>query len=175
MAAEDDEEWVRLVICLTCHSVDEAVDFQGDPGADLPLEMVTRKHMFPNGDSHEFAKLHRMLARQWNKEEIRQDVLKRLWAQQGYTGMEPWVYANVNTLKSDAYKCWTSRLKPKRCADFHDESKRLTPPTRDERKDAGLGKYRTKKLAAGQVRFLCDYCVCRMQVENEINLKNPSL
>lgn len=173
--SERDEEWVRLLVCTTCHSVDEVVDFQGDPGADLTLEMATRKHTFANGESHEFGKLYRMQVRLWSREDIKQDILKRVWANSGYTGMEPWVYSSVNTLKGDAYQCWKSKLKPKRCADFHSDSKRLTPPTQEERGDVGAPQYRTKKLAAGSVRYLCDYCVCRMQVEHEINSKNPNL
>lgn len=173
MGTETDEEWVRLLACRHCHSIDEVLDFQGDPGADVILEYATRKHNYPDGTMHPMARLYRMPVKVWERN--KEEVAKNIWKDNGYTGLEPETYANINTFKQDAYKCWTDRLKPKRCADFHNESKRLTPPTQQLRRDAGLGKYRPEKLAAGQVRYLCDYCVCRMQVEHEINLKNPSM
>lgn len=165
----EEEEHVRLLVCLTCKSVDEVADFLGRPGEDLTLEKATQKHNFGNGDLHEIDHVYRVPVKHWNREDIQRDLLKRIWARNGHTGMEPWVYENVNTFKSDAYKCWNGKQRPKRCGDFHSDKMQLTPPTKEERRDADLGKY---KASAGQRRYLCDYCVCRMQVEKEIGEKN---
>src|ERR1044071_2138729 len=162
------EELMRVLICRDCQTTEELPHFDGDPRDDSTLEYAVQKHRYPNGEAH-FGKLFRDIkASHWGREDIRKDLLKRIWETQGYTGLEPWVYSSVNTLKEDAAKCWQERQRPKRCADFHSDKKRLTPPTQEARRDADLGKY---KASPGPSRYLCDYCVCRMQVEYEINEK----
>jgi hypothetical protein len=159
---------MRILICHDCRSTEELPHFEGDSRNDYTLEYATQKHRFPNGEQHKGKLFRDIKVKHWESEDIRKDLLKRIWATQGFTGLEPWVYSSVNTLKEDAMDCWSKRGRPQRCGDFHSEKKKLVPPSQNERGDAGLGKY---KASPGQTRYLCDYCVCRMQVENEINEK----
>lgn len=165
---ETSQPVVRVLICKDCRSSEELPNFEGRPENDFALKAAIEPHRFPDGTPHLGRLYGGILLVVWRKEEDRKELLKRIWEDEGHTGMDPWVYPTIETLKEDAAKCWKQRNSPIRCGDFHSEKKMLAPPTSAERKDAELGRYKGKPSTA---RYLCDYCVCRMQVEREINEK----
>jgi len=172
-----DEPRVRVLICKDCMTAEELPNFEGRPENDFALKAALEPHRTPDGEPHRGRLYAGILQKLWRNPERRKAFVKQIWDGEGgqTTGMDPWVYNTVETLKEDAMACWKGRNSPIRCGDFHSDEKRLAPPTAEERKDAALGRYNPKKKGAGQVRFLCDYCVCRSQVEHEINAKNPNL
>lgn len=157
---------LRLLVCRDCQSTDVLADFDGDPSHDSALEYVISKHEYPNGERH-FGRLYRGIDEaQWNRPETQREILKQIWQQEGHTGMDPWVYQAMDTLKADAMQCWRTRLRPKTCSDFHSDKKVLLPPTAADRKSEGLPKWSTKNAHAQ--RYLCDYCPIRSVAEQKV-------
>lgn len=175
MSEEISAPRVRVLICKDCGTTEELPDFAGRSENDFALKAAVEPHRTPDGEPHKGRLFTGILQRLWRNEEDRKELVKRIWNTEGATGMDSWVYNTAATLKEDAGQCWKKHGQPIRCSDFHSDSKRLSPPSQEERKDAGMKKLKVKEMAASQVRYLCDYCVCRMQVENEINSKNPNL
>lgn len=157
------EENVRLLVCLTCRSIDEVAFYDGPPGADRILEAATSRHRFLNDEIHELAPIFVVTVAAWKKN--KKEISKSIWERTG-EGLGAEHYNDIENFKKDAYQCWQSLQRPLRCADFHSDKKLLTPNTQEERKDAGLGKY--KVSSPSKARYLCDFCICRSQVEREI-------
>lgn len=156
---------VRLLICRDCQSTEVLPEYEGNPDYDDALTYATEKHAYPNGERH-FGRLYGPVTdAQWDNREIREELLRRIWQQEGHTGMEPWVYATMETLKADAMQCWRSRLRPETCSDYRSDKKRLVPPTQNERKDAGVGKY---TASPQHTQYLCNYCPINSMVEQKV-------
>ncbi|WP_167503124.1 hypothetical protein [Streptomyces malaysiensis] len=163
---------IRLLLCKDCRSAEVLPDYQGDPHGDTVLEYATAKHAYSNGERH-LGRLYPVDGvdedRWHSSPDIRDGILKRVWQEEGATGMEPWVYQAVNTLKADAMQCWRSRHRPETCSDFHSEKKRLVPPTAADRKSEGMPKWDTHNSSAQ--RYLCDYCPIRSVNEQKMRHK----
>lgn len=160
---------IRILICKDCQSTETLPDFQGRPADDVELEYACSKHAYPDGTRHLGGRLFTVDETVWNNREARDEILKQMWQKMGHTGLEPWVYQAVDTLRADAMQCWRDRLRPTRCADFHSDKKILTPPTRAERKSEGMPKWDKNNRAAQ--RYLCDYCPMRSVAEQEVRAK----
>lgn len=163
---------IRLLLCKDCRSTEVLPDYQGDPRGDSVLEYAAAKHAYPNGERH-FGRLYPLEGvdeHRWHSNsEVRDEILKRVWQEEGATGLEPWVYQAVDTLKADAMQCWRSRNRPETCSDFHSDKKLILPPTAGERKAEGLPKW-SKKSPSSQ-RYLCDYCPIRSVNEQKVRMK----
>ncbi|WP_369042178.1 hypothetical protein [Streptomyces sp. Midd1] len=163
---------IRLLLCKDCHTTEVLPAYQGDPRGDSVLEYAVAKHAYPNGERH-FGRLYPIDGvdedRWHSSAEIRDEILKRVWQQEGATGMEPWVYQAVDTLKADAMQCWRSRHRPETCSDFHSEKKLITPPTAGDRKAEGLPKW--DKSNPTNQRYLCDYCPIRSVAEQKVRAR----
>ncbi|MFE5853248.1 hypothetical protein ACFQ61_08510 [Streptomyces sp. NPDC056500] len=163
---------IRLLLCKDCHSTEVLTHYEGDPRGDTVLDYVVAKHRHPNGEPH-IGRLYPVEGvdedRWHNDTSAREEILKSVWQQEGATGMEPWVYQAVDTLKDDAMQCWRSRNRPETCSDFHSEKKILTPPTAADRRSERLPKW-NKSNPAGQ-RYLCDYCPIRSVNEQKVRAK----
>ncbi|MBD0734107.1 hypothetical protein [Streptomyces sp. CBMA29] len=156
--------FIRVLICQDCQSTEVLPDYAGDPAGDEALIYATGKHVYPNGEKH-FGRLYGKIEEEkWKNREVRDEVLRRIWQQEGHTGFEPWVYNTFETLKADAMQCWTSRLRPETCSDYRSESKRLLPPTAEARKAEGMGKY---KASSRHTQYLCSYCPINSVVEQK--------
>lgn len=156
---------IRVLICRDCRSTEVLPDFKGDPSHDDALIYATEKHAYPNGEKH-FGRLYGDIAEaQWNKRDTRDEILRRIWQEEGHTGMEPWVYSTFETLKLDAMQCWRSRLRPESCSDYRSDKKRLVPPTAADRKSEGIGKYRA---STKHTQYLCNYCPINSIVEQKV-------
>ncbi|KJK56232.1 hypothetical protein [Saccharothrix sp. ST-888] len=157
---------IRILICQDCQTTETLPPYEGDPRNDTALEYATSKHAYPNGDRH-FGRLYGPVeAGVWDNREAREEILKQLWQREGHTGMEPWVYQAVDTLKADAMQCWRSRQRPETCSDFHSSKKLLVPPTARDRKSEGLAKW--DRANPGAQRYLCDYCPIRSVAEQQV-------
>lgn len=158
---------IRLLLCRDCKTTEVLPEYQGDPRSDSVLEYAASKHQYPNGERH-FGRLYPVNGvdedRWHNNSEVREQILKKVWQEEGHTGLEPWVYSAVDTLKDDAMKCWKTRLMPESCSDFHSDKKLLTPPTAADRKSEGMPKWNK----AGPQRYLCDYCPIRSVAEQKV-------
>ncbi|MET7525652.1 hypothetical protein ACFYSJ_26175 [Streptomyces sp. NPDC005248] len=163
---------VRLLLCKDCHSTEVLPHFEGDPRQDTVLEYAVAKHQYPNGERH-FGRLYPVEGVEedrWHSDSsARDEILKRVWQEEGATGMEPWVCQAVDTLKDDAMQCWRSRNRPETCSDYHSDKNLLTPPTAGDRKSEGLPKW-NKSNPSGQ-RYLCDYCPIRSVNEQRMRAK----
>lgn len=156
---------IRVLVCRDCQSTEVLPDYAGDPGRDDTLIYATEKHQYPNGEMH-FGRLYGSITeKDWKNRETRDEILRRIWQQEGHTGFEPWVYSTFETLKADAMQCWRSRLRPETCADYRSEGKRLVPPTAEARKSEGMGKYRASPQ---HTQYLCNYCPINSVVEQKI-------
>jgi hypothetical protein len=160
---------IRILICKDCQSTETLPDFQGRPDDDVELEYALQKHEYPDRSRHLKGKLFIVDEGVWSHPEAKEKILQKMWQDMGHTGLEPWVYQAVDTLRADAMKCWRGRGRPERCADFHSDKKILTPPTQSERREAGMKKYDKSNPAAQ--RFLCDYCPMRSVAEQEMRAK----
>lgn len=157
--------YIRLLICQDCRSTEVLPDYRGNPEDDATLIYTTEKHCYPNGEKH-FGRMYGpLLETQWEHEEVRGEILRRIWREQGHTGMEPWVYDTMETLKADAMQCWRSRLRPDSCSDYRSDKKRLVPPTAADRKSEGMGKY---QASPKYTQYLCNYCPINSMVEQKI-------
>lgn len=156
---------VRVLICRDCQSTEVLPDYDGDPAQDEALIYTAGKHQYPNGEMH-FGRLYGNIAEEkWQNRETHDEILRRIWQQEGHTGFDPWVYDTLETLKADAMQCWEKRLRPATCSDYRSESKRLVPPTADARKAEGMGKY---KASPQHTQYLCNYCPINSVVEQRV-------
>ncbi|MFE6745903.1 hypothetical protein ACFVGM_08640 [Kitasatospora purpeofusca] len=157
---------IRLLVCRDCRSAETIPDYHGDPKDDSTLEYAAAKHAYPNGERH-FGRLYGGISEaQWGNSETQREILKRVWQEEGHTGMDPWVYQAMDTLRADAMQCWRERRRPETCADFHSDTKILVPPTAAERRSEGLPKW--SKRNPHQQRYLCDYCPIRSVAEQKV-------
>lgn len=157
---------VRILICKDCQTTEVIPDFQGRPSDDVELEYACAKHEYPDRTRHLAGKLFVVDEGVWSNSEAKDQILKKMWQEMGHTGMEPWVYQAIDTLRADAMTCWRGRGRPERCADFHSEKKILTPPTQADRRAAGVQKY--DKSNPTVQRYLCDYCPMRSVAEQQV-------
>lgn len=156
---------IRLLVCRDCHTSEVLPDYEGNPDNDDALIYATSKHAYPNGEKH-FGRLYRDIDEaKWGNTEVRSELLKSIWKEEGYTGFEPWVYDTMETLKADAMACWRSRQRPETCADFRSEKKRLVPPTAEARKSEGMGRY---KASPKHQQYLCSYCPIQAVAEQKV-------
>lgn len=156
---------IRVLICRDCRSNEVLPDYEGDPARDEALIYATEKHQYPTGEKHYGDLYGGVTEEQWKNDETRDEILRRIWQNEGHTGFDPWVYDTMETLKADAMLCWEKRLRPTTCADYRSESKRLVPPTADARRASGMGKY---KASAQHTQYLCNYCPINSVVEQKV-------
>lgn len=145
-------EHVRLLQCLTCKTLEELPDYQGDPRGDFLLQALVKPHRFPDGNEH-FGQLHRVEKKHWDVPSTRESIEAQIREKSGHTGFDTEYYATKNTFQADAHSCWRAHNRNPGCSDYKTSSKRLTPGTAAERKAAGLPRYNSPKDV-----FLCNFC-----------------
>lgn len=146
-------EIIRLLRCDDCYTVEPVPDYDGPPERDDVLaHLIKTKHTEPSGTPHR-GKLLRLEKRHWDSPDLRQAVIARIREESGHTGLDPHFYAVRDTFAEDALHCWQAHHRNPACNDYKSERKRLTPDTAQERKDAGMGKFRTALS-----RYLCEFC-----------------
>lgn len=142
---------VRLLLCHTEKTIEEIPDYEGPSERDFTLQHVLQGHRFPSGEDH-IGVMGRVEAKHWSNPTTRAAILAQIKESADYTGLDPSFYDVKNTLQEDAMTCWTrDHNRVKACPDYKTDAKRLMPDTSKERKEAGVGKFRSTV-------FLCDYC-----------------
>lgn len=140
---------VRIFICQDCKQF-IPIRYDGPLlpfDKDFLLQKTLENHLHHAVEFNTFF----MPMESWDKhqdEAVR--VLKEALAG-GETGFGSEFYHVAETFKDDAMTCWTQHLRNPACSDYCSDSKRIEPDTAAERKEAGLGKYRSNQ-------FLCFHC-----------------
>ncbi|MEU7147094.1 hypothetical protein AB0B15_03495 [Streptomyces sp. NPDC045456] len=150
------EEFIRLLMCKDCKSIEEIPDHEGTPREDHLLENLVSRHKFPDGNPHTAHPLVRIAKKNWHDAEHRKAILTKLQEaviNGGSDGLGTEFYGLKDTFREDALTCWKKHNRTLDCGDFRSKRVMLTPGTAAERKAAGLPKYRSAKD-----RYLCDFC-----------------
>lgn len=146
-------EIIRLLRCDDCHTVEPLPDYDGPPERDDVLEhLITARHVELSGARHR-GKLLRVEARHWQSPSTRDAIVARIREESGHTGLDPQFYYTRDTFADDALTCWQRHHRNPACSDYKDDSKRLVPNTQAERKELGMGRFRT-----AHSRYLCEFC-----------------
>ena len=150
---QEQEPYLRLLVCRTCKTIDELPPFEGRPEDDVLLELTVQKHGADHvGVLYNVAELH------WRSDTLREEIKKQM-VQGLSSGLDIFgtnFYTTRMTFQEDALKCYEAHLRPKgQCPDYGSESKRLLPDTDADRKDLGLKK--AKDSASTKV-YLCQFC-----------------
>jgi hypothetical protein len=159
------EEKIRLLICHTCKSVEELPDYQGNARHDHLLSFLVKAHQNPDGTGH-LGALANVEKKNWDSPVVREAILARLREECGHTGLDPSFYATRDTFGEDALGCFQLHHRNIKCNEYKSERKRLTPGTAEERKAAGLPKYR-----ATFDRYLCEFCPVHTAVTEALRFK----
>lgn len=142
---------LRILRCDQCRTLEELPDYVGDPRHDYILEaLIRQKHTESSGTTH-LGQLMKVEKKNWESPSVRKEILRQLAVKT--TGFDPEFYATDAAFRSDAMECWKQHLRVAECSDYKSAPKRLTPNTVQERKEAGLPKYRSDKDV-----YLCDFC-----------------
>lgn len=152
-AGQEQEPYIRLLVCRTCKTIDELPPFQGRPEDDVLLEITVQRH----GPDH-VGMLYNVAELHWRSETMREEITKQVvaGASPGLDVFGTNFYTTRMQFHDDAMQCWREHLKPKgQCPDYGSEKKRLLPGTDAERKDLGLKK--AKDSSSTRV-FLCQFC-----------------
>jgi hypothetical protein len=148
------DEYIRLLLCNVCNSIEELEDFSGPPEYDTLLINLLYPHKFPSGDEHK-GHLLRIEKKSWDNKTARREIIKQI--REGSGGLKEQdskFYETRDTFRDDALTCWKQHNRTTNCGDYKSESKRLVPDTRDDWKQAGI--YRPKKTPWD--RYLCNFC-----------------
>lgn len=159
--AQEQEPYIRLMVCRTCKTIDELPPYQGPPEGDVLLQLTVDRH----GSEH-IGLLVNVSALHWNSKTMRAAIIEQI--QQGSTGLDVFgtqFYETKMQFAEDALSCWASHNRPKgQCPDFRSEKKRLLPKTAQDRKDAGL----ESPSASNATRvYVCDFCPVRIYNERK--------
>lgn len=147
------EPITRVLRCDECRSLEPLPDYDGPPEGDHLLNHLLQAHRFPSGFEHT-GLLFRVETKDWDSPSTRADIVREIQNQAGYTGLDPDYYSVKATFEDDAMTCWGKHHRNPDCNDYKSDRKLLTPNTRAERKEAGLGKYNKE----ASPRYLCEFC-----------------
>jgi len=144
-------EKIRVLVCHTDGAVYELPDYEGPADRDDTLNYRLAGH-----ENH-IGNLFRYDADKWVKSNYREAILDEIAKQvrpgEG-TGLGQTFYDLKSNFQQDAIDCWKSYGKttnPGHC-EYMQDSKRLYPDTKGDRKDLGLDPNDRPNT------FLCQFC-----------------
>jgi hypothetical protein len=141
---------MRLLLCLTCETIEEISDHDGPPESDVLLEELVARHRFGDGSEH-MGNLIQVADREYITH--RERILSQI--REGTTGLseaDPDFYAAKNTFQEEAARCFERHRRPDECIDYKDKSKQLGNPLRRSQYDPA------------QRRYLCEFCPVEVKV-----------
>lgn len=154
-------EFIRILRCDQCKTLEELPDYEGDPKRDYVLDaLIRRRHTEESGNRH-LGQLMRVEKKHWDSPTVRKEILRQLAVKT--TGFDPEFYAADAGFRADAMDCWKQHLRVRECADYKSGEKRLTPNTARERRELGLPKYRSDTDV-----YLCDFCPAKSIVQERV-------
>jgi hypothetical protein len=149
---------MRILICLTCKSLEELPDFDGPAEYDVLLEGLIDRHKFDNADrTPHLGNLIAIDKKDWEDKKKREEILVQIKTALagGTTGFDPEFYASKNTYQADAMACFNSHKRPAAgCIDWHNDDKRIGNPTK-------VGWQIGPKI------YQCDFCPVRAWVDKK--------
>jgi hypothetical protein len=149
------EEYIRLLVCRTCKTIEELPPHDGRPQDDVLLQITVERH----GENH-VGLLYNVGALHWTSPTMRESIKEQIT--KGSSGLDAFgtnFYATRMTFHEDAMTCFTQHMRPKgQCPDFRNEKKRLSPGTNADRKELGLSPV---EKGTGPRVYLCDFCPVR--------------
>lgn len=158
---------IRLLACKQCKTIEELPDYEGRPDNDHLLAYALKRHR--TNDVAHIGALFKVPEKDWDNDKAKKSITLQVAAklEGGETGLGSDFYNLKNNFQEDAIACFERHLRNPACSDYKSDSKRLTPDTAAERKEAGLSAYRSAKD-----RYLCEFCPVQSLVEQAHNLKN---
>ncbi len=164
----DNPEYLRLLYCLVCESIEELPPYDGDPEHDQLLEIsIERRHLFPSGEPHK-GHLFRVPVDEWTRQDVKHRMIEQIkgGGSKGIDEFDATYYATSDTFREDALKCFAKHLRPTDgCPDYKTDKMRLLPNTKAERRDAGLPD---PKNAPGPRNYLCNFCPVQSVVDQRL-------
>lgn len=160
------EPITRVLRCDICRTLEPLPDYEGSPDFDHLLSRLLEAHKYPDGTEH-FGLLFRVESRDWDSPSTREQIVKRIQEEAGYTGLDPDFYSVKQTFEYDALTCFQAHHRNPACNEYKSDRKMLTPDTKAERKEAGLSKY-NKQVAP---RYLCEFCPVHSLVQQAARYK----
>jgi hypothetical protein len=169
MADDIENEFILLLICKTCKTIEEAPylktgKYLGEGKYDQADNPFLAELNAPHDRKGCYGVLLDVNWVYWMTPKIKESIIAQLKDQ--FTGKSPLTqgldvfgtgfYDLKDTYSKDAMSCYGVHNRPKgQCADYKSERKIIKPKTDQERKEAGLGKS-TAKI------YLCDFCPVKM-------------
>lgn len=162
---EDMKNPIRLLICSTCHTVEELPTYSGDPRGDTWLRAKEAEHLLPSGEKlHGDVRVGRIEQENWlaHKNEILAKLAAEMTAPGEGAGFGQAFYDAKDNFSLDAMKCWrVEHGRRLNCEDYMSDKKRLLPDTKAERKAEGLDyKHRPGT-------YLCQFCPVHQHVQQK--------
>lgn len=157
---------IRLLACSVCKTIEELPDYEGSPDHDHLLNRLLERHGPP--ENRHTGLLFKVDEDQWQNEQVKTQVAQQIAQKMsgGDTGFSSEYYDLKNTFAADALDCFKAHHRNPNCSDFQSESKRLTPGTAQDRREAGLPEYRSPKD-----RYLCNFCPVQSMVDQAARAK----
>lgn len=155
--AESTGPMMRVLLCTDCNSIDELPPHAGAPENDVVLErLIADLHTHPVMGAHR-GLMFTVPVKHWANETARKAIIKQM--REGLSGgldeIDPDFYASRDNFRDDAMACWAQHLRPKgQCPDYMSESKKILPPTREERKELDLAAPKDSGVSISQ----CSWC-----------------
>lgn len=151
----------QLLVCADCGTIEHIPFFAGPMEHDQAHQARLRNHLVPTAEglsTHAIA-YTTVNAKLWaTNDDFRKYITKAISDAQktGDVGIGTALYDLRSTFEEDAMKCWrVDHGRTENCEDYKSDSKRLVPPTRDDRRELGL-ETRAKHIYT--TSYLCDYC-----------------
>lgn len=162
-------EYVRLLFCHDCESVDE-IPWCGEspecrhPECEGPLLYRQSQHWFDPDHSHKVA-LAGVEKAVWEDPAQQRNILSQIRQAVkpgSATGLGETFYDVKSTFADDAMTCWKQHNRTQDCGDYKSPSKYLKPDTRGERRELGLDPVNRPGF------FLCDFCPVKSIVQTKV-------
>lgn len=122
-----NEPMLRLLLCMTCKSIEELPDYQGDAEHDVTLAHLVGRHRFADDREHEGGALLRVEQRHWSAKTTREAIVRQI--RQGSMGLneiDADYYATTDTFKEDALRCFSAHRRPEDgCIDWETPERRI--------------------------------------------------
>lgn len=145
-------EFVRLLFCHTCRTVEEVPDYQGPAEYDYYLKHRTDPHQFESGKPH-----RGLLGRVENEPKYIEAAIAEMEntvAPGSGDGLGQQLYDLKDNYKIEAMGCWKAHSRTTDCADYRSDAKRLWFDNKADRKAEGLSVKRDDRPSI----WLCDHC-----------------
>jgi hypothetical protein len=154
-------DYVRLLFCHDCQSVDQLPDYAGPVDHDYTLAHRVGQHQFPNGEPHRGI----MGKAEDTPTSISAaiDQMASMVKPGAGTGLGQPMYDLRDNYKAESMACWKKHNRTSDCGDYRADKMRLWADTKADRKAEGLATNREERPNA----WLCDFCVVHSLVQQK--------